>query len=106
MGVERIIRHPPDVTADWAAVRDRLTAAGETPVLRMIDGLPAFPDEVPADGWQELRVSLAGGMVTLRRRPAELVCVTWGNAGPDLAASWDAFCRACAEATGGAVLDD
>ena len=28
----------------------------------MIDGLPAFPDEVPEPGWKELRIGFASGM--------------------------------------------
>lgn len=107
MGVQRIVRHDAGITADWSAIRERVVSAGETVILRMIDGLPAFPDETPEPGWQELRLGLTGGMVTLRREPAALVCVVWGNADPALLRSRDRLAWACAAATGGTVeLDD
>ena len=84
MGASREIRFDPAVAADWPAIRARLASVGEAPVLRMIDGLPAFPDEVPDPRWGELRLGLAGGMVTLRRDPGVLTCLVWGNADPAL----------------------
>lgn len=98
MGLERTI--PATKPLDWSALVDRLKVLGESPILRMIDGLPAFPDEVPADGWKELRIGLAGGMVTVRRTLEGFSCVTWGTADPALAASTDQLIRAIAELTG------
>ncbi len=99
MGLERSI--PATKTIEWSALVARLTALGEAPVLRMIDGLPAFPDETPDDGWKELRLTLAGGMATLRRTSDGYACVTWGTADPALQASADALVRAVGElATG------
>ena len=98
MGQERVIRVAGPVA--WPAVAERLTAAGEAAALRMIDGLPAFPDEVPDPGWRELRVALAGGMVTLVRGDGVVRCVVWGTADPALARSWDACCAAVAAAGG------
>ena len=77
---------------------------GEAPAVRMIDGQPAFPDEVPEPGWRELRVGLAGGMVTLRRTGSEVRVVTWGTADPVLTRSWDRLCWAVAAAGEGELL--
>ena len=68
----------------WDAVIIRLQSLGETPQLRMIDGLPAFPNETPPTDWRELRITLAGGMVTIRREPQAWTLVTWGTADPAL----------------------
>lgn len=107
MGVQLVVRHDPGTAADWAAVRDRLVSVGEAVVLRMTDGMPAFPDETPDTTWRELRLGLSGGMVTLRRDPGALTCVTWGNADAALLLSRDRLAWACAAATGGVVhLDD
>lgn len=103
MGVERVVRFPGGSPPDWPAVTAKLADAGEPGVLRMIDGLPAFPDEVPAAGWQELRVGVAGGMVTLRRTDAEVRCVTWGTADPAQRRAWDLCAWAVAAAGQGAI---
>ena len=66
--------HAPNLTASftagrppsWPAVRDLLLRRGLAVKMRMIDGQPAFPDEEPADGWSEVRVAAADGMVTVR----------------------------------------
>lgn len=94
MGQERIVRfhgEPPM----WAAIRAALGHAGFDATLRMIDGLPAFPDESPEPNWKELRIGFASGMVTLRRGPDHLACVVWGNADPALLESWNALAEAC-----------
>lgn len=103
MGVERTIRHDPTAALNWAAVAARLREAGETPVVRMIDGLPAFPDEVPEGDWKEVRVSLSGGMVTVRRQPGRVTLVTWGTGDPGLQQSADRLEAAIAELTQGGV---
>jgi hypothetical protein len=105
MGMERRIRFPTGATPGWSEIAGQLTAFGETPVVRMIDSLPAFPDEVPPPEWQELRVALSGGMVTLRRQSAELICVCWGSADPSLVRSWKALCRAAAQAGSGVIVE-
>lgn len=69
----------------------------------MIDGLPAFPYETPEDGWKELRIGMAAGMVTIRSGPDTLTCVVWGNAEGPLRAAWDKLCWACAAAGGGTI---
>lgn len=100
MGIERTI-HAPNAPLEWPGLVARLKQLGETPILRMIDGLPAFPDEVPADDWRELRLGLAGGMVTVRRTSEGYSCVTWGTSDAALQKSWDSLCLAIAEITGG-----
>ena len=67
MGIERRVRFGSPPVIDWPQLVAELTARGLPPMLRMIDDLPAFPDEVPPDGWRELRLGFAAGMVTLRR---------------------------------------
>ena len=103
MGLDRTVRFPTSDTPSWGAIRAQLQRVGEAGQLRMIDGLPAFPDEEPADGWSELRVGTAAGMVTVRRRPEALVCVTWGNSDPALSAAWGRVTWACAAAGGGMI---
>lgn len=99
MGIERTI-HAPNAPLEWPKLAARLRELGGTPILRMIDGLPAFPDEVPADDWRELRLGLAGGMVTVRRTSDGYSCVTWGTADAALQQSSDALVRAIGELTG------
>jgi hypothetical protein len=97
MGMQKAIRFDGREPT-WPAVMAALHEMGEQPILRMIDGQPAFPDEEPADGWTELRVSVTGGMVTVRRGPGEWQCVVWGNADESLRKGWDACCEAIARA--------
>lgn len=100
VGAERVIRFPASGGPSWPAIVEKLAALGEQPVLRMIDGLPAFPNEIPESTWRELRISLRGGMVTLRRDGDAIRCVVWGDADAALSASWDVCCRAIGEAGG------
>jgi hypothetical protein len=103
MGLDRIVRFPSADTPTWEAVRQELSRLGENVSLRMIDGLPAFPDEQPEPGWKELRLGLAGGMVTLRRGPGALTCVIWGSCDPTLQQSWNKVVWACAAAGSGMI---
>jgi hypothetical protein len=103
MGLERNVRFPGDSTPTWEAIQSALSRVGESVALRMIDGLPAFPDETPDSGWKELRVATSAGMVTIRRRPGILSCVVWGNADPALDVAWTKVVWACAAAGNGEV---
>jgi hypothetical protein len=69
----------------------------------MIDNMPALPDEEPEAGWRELRVTLGGGMLTVRREPGRLRVVVWGNADEALTRDQELVARACADAGGGVV---
>ena len=97
MGVERVVRFPtgaPDLVRVLAEVR----AAGLTPVVRMLDGLPAFPDEEPTAECAELRLSLPAGMVTLRRTADAIAVVVWGTADRTLIDAQAACAAACERA--------
>lgn len=104
MGAERVIHFRAGKLPGWPEIAAKLMASGESPVLRMIDGLPAFPDEVPDPTWKELRVGLAGGMVTLRREAETIRCIVWGSDDPALQAVLQVAAHAVASA-GGGVLD-
>ncbi len=105
MGIERTVRTSTPDRLSWLDLVERLNAHGETPVLRMIDGLPAFPDEVPDATWNELRLGLSGGMVTVRRTPTGFACVTWGASDDALRRSWDRLCHALASGVDGQIVE-
>jgi hypothetical protein len=85
MGVQREVTFASGEPA-WAAVAAKLAEAGERPTVRMIDGQPAFPDEQPEDGWRELRLGFAAGMVTIAREGGRWRFTIWGADDPPLAA--------------------
>ncbi len=103
MGMERVITFA-GTEPTWPAVRDRMVAAGGGSMqMRMIDNLPAFPDEEPEPSWHELRVSLGGGMLTVRREAGRWRVVVWGNADEALKRDQDLLARACADSAGGTI---
>ena len=104
MGLSRTVMFPSEARPTWESIRTALVSLGETPVVRMIDNLPAFPDEIPEPGWFELRVSLAGGMVTLRTAATGWLVSIWGNADAGLLRSWSVACWAIAAAGQGSVI--
>ncbi|MCY2939648.1 MAG: hypothetical protein NTV55_14995 [Planctomycetota bacterium] len=53
-------------------------------ILRMVDGLPAFPDESVPEAFQEIRLGGPGGMISVRVAMEGLQLVVWGNADKDL----------------------
>lgn len=59
MGMDRTVRFPCGTIPSWDLIRTQLARLGLDSPLRMIDGLPAFPDEAPEPGWRELRVGVA-----------------------------------------------
>jgi hypothetical protein len=103
MGLDCTIRFPTGSVPAWDAVRGQLARVGESAPLRMIDGLPAFPDESPEAGWRELRIGCAAGMVTLRRGSDTITCVVWSNADAGLLAARDRVAWACAAAGEGTI---
>ena len=103
MGMDRTVSFAGRPTPAWAAVADLLARHGFPVQVRMIDGQLAFPDEQPPPSWQELRVGLPQGMVTLRRQGDDWVLVTWGNADAGLLRARNALAWALAEATGGGI---
>jgi hypothetical protein len=104
MGMDQRVLLPAGKNPSWKSISAVLTARHVAVQLRMIDGQLAFPDEVPEDGWRELRVSTPGGMTTLRREDNAVVLVTWGNAADSLRREWNALTWAIAEATSGQVV--
>ena len=104
MGLDVTVRFPAGSVPAWDAIRGQLARVGEPAPLRMIDGLPAFPDESPDAGWRELRVGVASGMVTLRRSGDAITCVVWSNADAALLAGRDRVAWACAAAGDGSVV--
>jgi hypothetical protein len=102
--------HAPPLTATfvgdgppWPRVRDLLARRGVRVAMRMIDGQPAFPNEEPSEGWREIRVAAADGMVTLRRYGDRVTFVTWGNASPALRQAANALAWAFAELSAGTI---
>jgi hypothetical protein len=103
MGLDCTVRFPGGALPAWEEIKGRLAQVGEPAPLRMIDGMPAFPDETPEEGWRELRVGTAAGMVTIRKAGTSLNCIIWGSADPALLAARDRVAWACAAAAGGSV---
>jgi hypothetical protein len=102
MGMEQAVQFGGAVPA-WDVVRQLLAGHGYPVQLRMIDGELAFPDEALPETWRDLRVGTPGGMVTVRREPGRVVCVTWGNAQGEMLQAWHALTWAFAAAGGGRV---
>lgn len=107
MGQLRTVRFPNRTLPTWESVRIHLLNSEPEFAIRMIDNLPAFPDEIPEDGWSELRIAFPAGMVTLRSGVEIWTGLVWGNADTELIRSRDRLISACAEAGQGVVaLDD
>ncbi len=102
MGVQRTVTFPAGEPT-WPAVAAKLAEAGEGPPIRMIDGLPAFPDEQPADGWREVRLGFAAGMVTVARGPGGWRVTVWGTDDPALLRVQELTAGAIASAGGGQI---
>lgn len=103
MGMDRAVTFPTGDPPTCAAISEILRRHGFPVQLRMIDGQLAFPDETPPDNWQELRLGTPQGMVTVRKQPDRITCITWGNADRTLLQAWNAVTWAVAESAGGAV---
>src|SRR4051812_953697 len=98
MGIEQSVMFEEKPLPAWEAVRGLLAGRGFPVQVRTIDGELAFPDELPAEGWRELRLGTPQGMVTVRREEGRAVFVTWGNAERPLLQAWNALAWAYAEA--------
>lgn len=102
MGIQQTVRFSGNAP-DWPGVRDLLRTRGLALPMRMIDGQLAFPDELPSEEWEEIRVGSAAGMVTIKRFPGRVDLVTWGNADAELSRIWNAIAWAWAEAGNGTI---
>lgn len=105
MGAERAVVFGGQVPS-WADVSGLLARHGATVQMRMIDGGLVMPDEVPPDNWRELRVALAGEMITVRRGPDRVSLVAWGNPTLDQRRLWNVLAWAFATAGDGRVETD
>ncbi len=103
MGMEQTVSFAGATIPAYTSIRDFLGERGFPLQMGMIDGQPAFPDELPEDNWRELRLRTPQGMVTVRRATDKLVFVTWGNADAGLTQAWNALVWAFAEVGGGRV---
>jgi hypothetical protein len=103
MGLERTIRLPADGELSWKGVNEQLVRAGIAASIRMIDGLPAFPDEDPSPDWREIRIGTSAGMVTIRRSAGTVSCVIWGTGDQVLTDLWMKVIWACAAASAGLI---
>lgn len=101
MGMQRTVEFADEPTLDWPALQTHLAESGVEVQMRMIDNLPAFPDEQPPAGWGDLRVAVAGQMITLRKDGRLLHVITWGNADAGLQEAAGEIAAACAEQGGG-----
>lgn len=79
MGIQRQIPKAENQTVNWPQLFDMLQTHGEKAVIRMIDGMPAFPDEQPEANWKEVRIGLSAGMITVKKDSTQLTCVSWGD---------------------------
>ena len=103
MGIAQSVTFPAENNAVWATLVSRLAEQNFPVQLRMIDGLPAFPDEEPPTDWRELRAGTPPGIVTLHRIPSGVRVVVWGTNEPALRAAANAFLGVIADVTGGRV---
>jgi hypothetical protein len=103
MGMDYSITFAGRTIPSYEAVRARLAAHGFPIEMRMMDGELAFPDELPAEGWRELRIGTPGGMVTVRREGERVSVITWGNAEGAMRQAWQAVTWAFAEAGAGVI---
>jgi hypothetical protein len=105
MGLEQTVIFPEAVPA-WRDVQELLTKSGFPIQVRMIDGQLAFPDEMPAEPWRELRVSSDAGMVTIRREQNRVALITWGNIDAPLQRTRNALAWAFGQAGNGRIQTD
>lgn len=103
MGMEQTVSFAGTTVPSFLAVRDFLGQRGFPLQMGLIDGQLAFPDELPDDGWRELRLRTPQGMVTVRRDGERLAFVTWGNADAAMRQAWNALVWAFAAVGGGQV---
>ncbi len=104
MGMEHVVRFPGEASLDLRRVMALLAEHSFPVQVRMADGELTMSDEVPPEGWKEVRLGTAPGMVTLLRRGRELLVITWGNADDPMQRAWNAVAWAVAMAGSGQIL--
>jgi hypothetical protein len=103
MGMEYTIQFSPTGVPTLPRILAALAKRNFPVQVRMVDGELTLPDEVPPDGWSDVRLGTVAGMVTLVRRGEELAVVTWGNADDALRRAWNAVTWATATAGEGKI---
>ncbi|MFL5244030.1 MAG: hypothetical protein ACJ8FY_18155 [Gemmataceae bacterium] len=103
MGMDQSVTFTNCPIPAWETVSALLSTKAYPVQMRMIDGQLAFPDEMPASDWNEIRVGTPHGMITIRKEPNRLVFVTWGNADVEMQKAWNALTWAFAEAGSGSI---
>ena len=79
MGQEQIVRSARSLS-------EVLTELGPAAAIVMVDGNLVMPSAPAPAVWNEVRLKTAAGMITLRRREADVALLVFGNATPDLLA--------------------
>jgi len=67
------------VCAGRPSVAKVLASVSDSWCLRLVDGLPAFPDEAVPEEFNEIRLGLGGNMVTIKAVASGLNLVTWSG---------------------------
>jgi len=104
MGLEHTVRFRGEGSPDMRRVIALLGERNFPVQVRMVDGELTMPDEVPPEGWKEVRLATSSGMVTLMHQGREVRVVTWGNADDPMQRAWNAVAWAVAKAGDGQVI--
>ncbi|HSC70418.1 MAG TPA: hypothetical protein VLH58_03645 [Candidatus Methylomirabilis sp.] len=104
MGMEHVVHFLNEGAPDLRRVMELLAEHGFPVQMRMADGELTMPNEVPPEGWKDVRLGTPSGMVTLARRDRELLVVTWGNADDPMQRAWNAVAWAVAKGGSGQIL--
>jgi hypothetical protein len=99
MGMQKTVSFANASRPTWKNVHEGFQRRGIAVPIRMIDGMPAFPDELPEETWKELRLGFPAGMVTVRREGSTWTCVIWGNSDPELVKAMELCCEVIADAS-------
>lgn len=71
--------------------------------LRLVDGLPAFPNEAVPEEFREIRLALNSGMVTIITEEFGLKLVTWSSIDQPFRQAVDRLAEGLASAGQGSV---
>jgi hypothetical protein len=85
VGLEIVV--PRDRPLPLGPVLDALGQAGVPAVVAMADNALRPPGAPPPEEWRDVRLRTPAGMVTLRRHPAGIAVLVFGNADAALQAA-------------------
>src|SRR5262245_61861514 len=97
MGQDTVVTGARPLPEVWAALS---AEGGMTCQIVMVDGQLVGPQRPPPAAWNEIRLRVPAGVVTLRKTGTDVAVVVFGNAGEDLVRARDEIARAL---RGGAV---